>query len=146
MKIAFEPRDIKLWIFLIASVSFVYLTGFNQRTVDVAQYDESGFELVNVNLDCKTTKIELYIPNTSMFKLYPPGSANAYFLLDINTGKRYPLLAAENIRYNEWTSGSQTFTLIFPRLDENVSEFHLIEGTNQVQMQGRAVNFFNIQL
>lgn len=166
MKIAFEARDLKLLMFLGASIFFVFITGnFSNGTYEypvmeqasvashsVGDYsigeevDRSDFDLVSIERNQESTVIKMAIPSHSSFKLYPPGSPNSYFIMDTESGKRYHLISAENIHYNQWTSGSRTFTLIFPALDSNVNEIHLVEGLNQTAMEGRPVNFFNVDL
>lgn len=163
MKIAFEARDLKLLMFLGASIFFVFLTGSNAPSGFSCQQEDatevscvsssfvdemitSEFELVSIERTQENTAVRMAIPSNSSFKLYPPGSANSYFIMDTDSGKKYHLLAAENIEYNEWTSGSRIFTLYFPALDTNVNEIHLVEGLNQTAMEGTPVNFFNVDL
>ena len=164
MKIAFEARDLKLLMFLGASIFFVYLNGnFSSNSCSSYDYleaeqavvsysysmdevDRSDFELISIERNQESTVIQMAIPSHSSFKLYPPGSPNSYFIMDTESGKRYHLVDAVNINYNEWTSGSRSFTLIFPALDLDVKEIHLVEGLNQTAMEGRPVNFFNVDL
>jgi hypothetical protein len=166
MKIAFEARDLKLLLFLGASIFFVALNGnFSNNNYDCGNYDypemeqtevsysysigevdRSDFELISIERNQESTVIQMAIPSHSSFKLYPPGSPNSYFIMDTESGKRYHLVDAHNINYNEWTSGSRSFTLIFPALDLDVNEIHLVEGLNQTAMEGRPVNFFNLDL